>query len=119
MEKQVTRVEQFAAMFGAMAITALVGTGAWLALQHSQAAALRATQRAESLRVQRVMLEAGQSAQAAWIATTPPEVRARQKEAALREFQAAEAEMQQQQTLARLAREARAASAVPQKETGR
>jgi hypothetical protein len=137
-KKQETRVEQVAAVCGAMVIAAVMGTGAWLAQQHSRGAALRAAhdatvraaqdaalreaQRAESLRIRRVMLEAARNAEAAWIATTTPEERARQKEAALREFQAAEAEMLQQQTLARKAREARAASAassVPQTETGR
>jgi hypothetical protein len=119
MEKQVMRVEQVAAVCCALVVAGLVAAGGFLAVQHTEAAAVRAQQRAESLRIQRAMLNAAEGAHAAWIATTPPEVRARQQEAALREFQAAEAELLQQQTLARLAREARAASVASQKETGR
>jgi hypothetical protein len=119
MQRQALWIEQIAAVTGAIVITGLVGAGGLLALQHTEAQAVRAKQRAESLRIQRVMLDAAQRANAAWIATTPPDVRARQQEAALREFHAAEAELLQQQTLARRAREARTASAVAQKETGR
>ena len=112
MEKKVTGVEQIAAVGGALVITVLISAGGLLAVQHTEAAAVRASQRAEALRIQQAMLAAARGAEAARVATTPPEVRARQQEAALREFQAAEAEMLQQQTLARLAREARADSRV-------
>jgi hypothetical protein len=119
MEKKVTRVEQIAAVGGALVITAVIATGGWLARQHNEAAAVRAAQRAETLRIQRAMLAAARGAEAAWIATTPLEVRTRQQEEVLREFRAAEAEMLRQQTLARLAREAREANVESPKETGR
>lgn len=79
----------------------------------SQAEATAAAQRAEVERIRRALLQSAEAAERASIATTPPELRQAQKDAALREFQAAEAEMRVQQTLAKQARESRRASAVP------
>lgn len=73
----------------------------------SEAEATAAAQRAEVERIRRALLQSAEAAERASIATTSPEVRQAQKDAAMREFQAAEAEMLTQQSLAKRAREAR------------
>ncbi|MFM9916293.1 MAG: hypothetical protein ACKVOX_10835 [Rhizobacter sp.] len=70
------------------------------------------TQRAEAERIRKAFIRAAEAAEQAARATTPPDVLQARKDAALREFQAAEAEMLMQQTLARQVREARRAGAV-------
>lgn len=85
----------------------------------SEAEASAAAQRAEVERIRRALLQSAEAAERASIATTPPEVRQAQKDAAMREFQAAEAEMRVQQTLAKQARESRRASAALADEPGR
>lgn len=66
-------------------------------------------QRAEVERIREALIRSAEAAERASIATTPPEVRQARKDAALREFQAAEDEMRVQQTRARQARAAEAA----------
>ena len=75
-------------------------------------------QRAEIERTRQALLRAAAAAEQAMIATTPPEERQARKDAALTEFQAAEAEMLMQQTRARRAREARLAEAARQGNQG-
>ncbi|MDO9313883.1 MAG: hypothetical protein Q7T97_04985 [Burkholderiaceae bacterium] len=85
--------------------------------REKQAAAV--AQRAEAERIRKALIQAAEAAERALIATTPPKVRQAHKDAALREFQAAEAEMLMQQTRARRAREARGGGAVADEKEGR
>ena len=75
--------------------------------------AAAAAQRAEAQRIRKSFVEAAEAAERAGLATTPPEVLKARKDASIREFQAAEAEMLLQQTRARQAREARGTDTVP------
>lgn len=83
---------------GGVAALALVGTAAYR-LHVAEGAA--AAQRAEVARIRQALIESAAAAERATRATTPPEVLQARKDAALREFQAAEAEMQRQQAAAR------------------
>jgi hypothetical protein len=83
MEIRVGSIERIAAVCGAVLITAVIAAGGLLARQHTEASAVRASRRAEALRIQQAMLAAARGAEAARGATTSPEMRARQQEEAL------------------------------------
>ncbi len=77
----------------------------------SEAQAVSKAQAAEVERVRNALLRSAEAAERAALAATSAAQRQAQKDAALREFQAAEAEMRARQTLAKQARDARSASA--------
>lgn len=97
----------------ALVATVLACAAAGWAWYQRDAEAQRARQAriAEAQRIGAAMHRAAEAAQQAWIATTPPEVRAAQQAKALAEFRAAEQEMRLEQTAALEAQRARKAAA--------
>lgn len=94
-----------------LTVLAALATTAVVVYRWRDAERATALQRAETERTRKAFIQAAEAAERAAAATTPPEVLQARKDAALREFRAAETEMLLQQTRARLAREERQAAA--------
>jgi predicted negative regulator of RcsB-dependent stress response len=89
----------------AVVLLAALGLVGWYRYQDQQAEE-SARQRAEALRIQRVMIEAGEHAHQAWLNHTSPQQRKAETDAMMAQFRANENEMLTNQTMTLRAREA-------------